>query len=357
MILKKYIFKRFFYYLLLINISFTFLFSFIEFFEKIIRVKDATIGAILKFIALNSIPSFFEYVNISCWLATIMLLKEFFEQNEWEIFKILNINYKNIFNILIISGIITATLTFAGKELIADKLQNISSQFKFKKFKKINFEILTSKWIEIKDTKKNNEKIFCYFSFFDIPKNLGNNLLIIKISQDFKINKIINSKNFNLTNNLDELKLHECNIVDSNKNKEKFLKSKTILLPGINSQLKAQKNISSVKNLLNYIIFKKNYLPYNLWLELFYELIKKLLLLLQIIIYPTLTFSLFVLFEYCKNYKWLIIFTPYPIMLLLDLLINFFIQFKINPLFLIIPYFLIVLFIFFITKTIEKKYI
>ena len=84
MVLAKYFIKRFLKYFLLINIGITFLFNFIEFFEKIIRVKSATIPHIIKFIALQIPHTFFENFPISCWLASGLFIKEIIQHNEWE---------------------------------------------------------------------------------------------------------------------------------------------------------------------------------------------------------------------------------------------------------------------------------
>lgn len=365
MVLKKYIIKRYFYYLLLINVSVTFLFNFIEFFEKVARVKDASLKLILQFIALNIVPSFFDSVNISCWLATIMLLKELFEQNEWEIFKILNINYKKIFNIFFIAGLITAISALIGKELVSNNLQNISNKFKFKNFKKVNFEIITNKWFEIKP-QNSDDKMFCYVPYFYTKTKSGNNLLIIKMSDNFGIKKITSAKKFKVGRDKNKIELRECNITYSvkNENKEKSEEifnvkeeSKIINMPGFTSRLKAKKQALSIKSLLKNIFIQRKYLPHNIWLELLYEFIKKILLFLQIILYPILTLSLFIFFENKKIYQWSAVFAPFPIMMLSDLIVNFLIKLHINPIFIISPYVLIVLLILLIRKMIEKKYL
>ena len=81
MILAKYLLKRFFKYLILINSILVILFNAIDFFEKFIRIKDAVITDIFHTILLNIIPSFFDTLPLSCWLATALLIKELHQQN------------------------------------------------------------------------------------------------------------------------------------------------------------------------------------------------------------------------------------------------------------------------------------
>jgi len=185
MVLALYFFKRFFKYFLVINIALTLLFNFIEFFEKIVRVKHATITTILHFIALNFVPSFFETFAISCWLATCLLIKEFSQHNEWESFQILNINHKKLFNLFFMAGAILTVCSFIGKEKISLDLLNKSEKFKLEKLKQTSNQKITTKWLKLSD------EIICYFGFLDLEANQGNDLILLYMSPDFEIEKTI----------------------------------------------------------------------------------------------------------------------------------------------------------------------
>lgn len=350
MVLKKYFLKQFFKYLFIINISFTLLFNFIEFFEKIVRVKHATLSMILKFIFLNIGPSFFESINLSSWLATILLLKEFAEQEEWNIFKILNINYKNLFNLFMLSGFLTATIAFVGRESISLKLQNKSENFKQEKLKQISSKKLHNKWMEIRSNTK--DKNYCYFQILDQAENKGSNLILIDINKEFKIKEITSSKQFEIypeNSNIKLIKTNKINIID---NMQENFKTKIIHNPSFFSQLKLSSNIPSLTLLIKNIFLDKKHLPKSIWLNLIAELLKRLFFYLQILLYPLLTFCFFLMFEGDLRKKWISIFLPYPIMLSSDILVNFIANLNINPIFLFTPYILIIILIFFCRKRI-----
>ncbi|MFH1461846.1 MAG: LptF/LptG family permease [bacterium] len=218
MILKKYILSRFFKYLFTINIALTFLFNFIEFFEKTIRIKHATISTILHYIMLNLPPSFFQNLNVSIWLATCLLLKEFAEQNEWETFKILNINYQKLFHLFLYTGIIISLFAFIGKENLTLPLLNESEKFKFEKLKQTSFQKIHNKWLELKTTDNKYLKTFSFFQFLDLKENTGTNLILININKDFKVEKIISSKKFKVDLQNKVLKLKKAISVNTKEN-------------------------------------------------------------------------------------------------------------------------------------------
>ena len=354
MVLKKYLLKRFFKYLFIINISLTLLFNFIEFFEKIVRVKHATLGMILHFIALNIPASFFQTLNVSCWLSTCLLIKEFSEQNEWETFKIININYKNLFQLFLFAGLITAAFTFIGKEKLTLTLQNKSEKFKFEKLKQTSYQKIHNKWLELKSENNNFFKTFCFFQFLDLKENEGSNIIFININKNFEIEKITNSDNFKIMPFEKKIIMKKAIEVSTKANTQKIKINKTLYQPSFFSQLQLSNFIPKLSILFKNIILNKTFLPKNVWYDLISKLLKRLFFYLQIILYPILTLCFFLLFEERKKYKWISIFLPYPIMILADLIIDFFVNKNFLPIFLFLPYILIILFIFSYKKSLQK---
>lgn len=356
MILKKYILKHFFKYIVTINIAITFLFNFIEFFEKIVRVKHATLNMVLHFIALNIPSSFLDNMNLSIWLSSCLLLKEFAEQNEWETFKILNVNYIRLSKLFLFVGIITSIITFTIKENITLRLFNQAEKYKFEKLKQISRQKIHNKWLELK-TQKNTFRIFSFFQLLDLKKNIGENLILIDINQNFELKKIINSQSFKINTKDKILILEKAIILDPKTNKQKIIINKTFKFPSFFSQLQLNDFIPPLYLLTKNIIYEKRILPKNIWYDLIIQLFKRLFFYLQIIIYPILTLFLFFIFEDRNKYKWLSIFLPYPIMILIDLIVNFLSNQNFNPIFILFPYIALLLFIFFYQKNLQKTLI
>lgn len=362
MVLKKYFLKRFFKYLFIINISLTFLFNFIEFFEKIVRVKHATIGMILHFITLNIPSSFFLNLNVSCWLTTCLLIKEFAEQNEWETFKILNINYYKLFKLFLFAGLITAAFTFVGKEKLTLSLHNKSEKFKFEKLKQTSYQKIYNKWLELKSSKeavniKNNScfKKFSFFQFLDLKENKGYNLILININNDFEIENITSADTFKISPFEKHIFMKKAVQINTKENTQKIQRNEILYLPSFFSQLQLSNFIPPLSLIFKNIIFEKKFLPKNVWYDFISELLKRLFFYLQTMLYPVLTLCFFLLFEHHKKYKWASIFLPYPIIILSDLMVDFFANQNFLPIFLFLPYLLIILFIFFYKKKLAKN--
>jgi hypothetical protein len=127
-------------------------------------------------------------------------------------------------------------------------------------------------------------------------------------------------------------------------------------LPEFFYQLKLDIKTYSLHRLTTNLIFTKKMLSSNAWNNLFAQLLKKLLFLLQILIYPLLTFLLFLIFPYHPTYKWILILLPYPIITVLDVFINFLVKKGTNALLLLIPYLIAFAIIMIIRKKLEKNY-
>ncbi len=372
MVLINYLLKRFTKYLFLLNISFTLLFNFIEFFEKTMRVKHATVKTILHFIALNIPPSFFQTLPISCWLATCLLLKELAQHDELQTFKILNINNTKIMHFFLGAGIFLAIFSFIAKEQIVIKLENKSEKFKLEQLKQNSQQKIINKWIVISLSEKAedenstnrdstnqdsvNKNLFCYFDFLDLKTETGSNIILIYLTSNFEIEKIITSDSFSSDSKNQILKLIHPKTLYSDSNTETNNKDKSIKIESFFSQIQLENGIPSISLLAKSLITSKNVIPKDIWNELFYQLIKRILFHLQNLIYPILTFYLFILFPHHLYYKWILIFMPYPIMIIINLLSDSLIPKHLNPLFAFLPYLLIIFLILIHQKKLEKSF-
>jgi lipopolysaccharide export LptBFGC system permease protein LptF len=351
MVLAIYFFKRFFTYLFSINISLTLLFNFIEFFEKIARVKHATTNTILHFIFLNIVPSFFETLPISCWLATCLLLKEFIQQNEWETLQILNIGTKKLFNLFFIAGTILALTSFIGKEKIVLPLTNKSEKFKLEKLKQGSLQKVLNKWFILTQPNSDNH-LFCNFSILDMATNKGKNLLLIYMTPNFEIEKTLNSLAFEFNPEKQNLKISDGIIISSKKKSQLKIENYMLELPSFFSQLQLNLETPSIQLLFHNLIYGKKVLPSDLWDDLLAQLLQRILLHFQIIIYPLLTLCLFLLFPYNPLCKWVLILLPYPIITLLNITTGL----SNNVWNVLLPYLTLMLVIFLFKKRLVKTF-
>jgi len=320
MILPIYLLKRFFKYLLLTSSLFVILFNSIDFFEKFIRIKEVSLYDISYPVLLNILPSLFEYLPLSSWLSTILLIKELHQQKEWDIFPLLNIRYKQILNLFLATGISLSLFSFVGKEKIAFPLLYKSEQFKNEKLKRKNPKLIIDKWLILPND------IFCYFSVIDIEKQIGSNLLLVQMNQKFFPEKILTAPSFAIDLEQELLNIKKGTELNSESNNQNIIENKQIHMPSFFSQIQMILQINSLKQIIQTLFSSKNTIPYNCWNELFQQFLKRILFHLQLILYPLLTLCLFFSFLRLKKYKWLLILLPYPALTLLAAISDFFIQ-------------------------------
>lgn len=355
MVLEFYFFKRYFKYFFLINSAFTILFNFIEFFEKFIHAKHVATSVVLHFVALNIPPSFFENIPVSCWLATCLLIKEFAQQNEWEFFQILSIDYKKIFNLFLAAGLITATFSFVGKEKLTLHLATKAEKFKLEKFKQNSQQKIVNKWLTLVVDEQNlNKNLFCYFNILDLQSNKGKGLTLIYMTTNFEIEKVITAQDFEIQFNDQKVFIPDGTSIElENKSHEK-LKDFSISIPSFFSQLQININIPSLFFLTKNLISDKKILPFEIWNDLLAQLLKKIYFHIQVIIYPLLTICLFLLFFHYPLLKWLMIFLPYPLLTLTSVTVDTIVQKGLNSFLTLIPYLLLFIIIFLLKKRLEK---
>jgi len=308
MILAKYLLRRFFTHVFLINIGLTLLYNLIEFFEKIIRIKHTTTETTLVFITLSIIPSFFENLPISTWLASCMTLKEMHQQNEWETLHLLNVPLKKIFSLIFVAGLTLMIFNFTGKELVTHQLAQTAEQFKQEQFKQNRSTKLFNQWFVL-----NNKTLFCYVRYLDIDANQGNELSLFELSDTFKIEKITSAKIFMINPQTKTIILPQSTTLLTHEKKQYTEQNKQIKLTSFFTQLRMKGESPPLKQIFHLVIFDYKTLPDYVYHQLLYLFLNRILIHLLLLLYPLLTFMLFFLFPLHRHYRWILILIPYPL--------------------------------------------
>lgn len=335
MVLAKYFFKRFFKYVFTIGLFLAFLINFIEFFEKIVHVKQVEVNTIITFISLNFIPCFFDLLGISSWLATCLLIKEFYQQNEWEAFAILNINYNILLKLFLSASFCLMCFSIALKETVVENLNFYSEHYKMEKFKQKSVQKILGKWLML------NERTIAYLDVLDLSTNSGSNLLLLYMNQDFTIQKVLNCKQFLINTEEQTLIIPSGLKFDIENNQPEKIENLTLVVPALFSQIKINLNVPTLINIYRNIL-NKNILPISIQKELIYNLLNRLVAYLKLIIYPVLTFMLFALFWNSMIIKWIAILIPYILLTFSTLLCDYLFARGFNPIYLAFIYLFIV---------------
>mgnify|MGYP006416101349 FL=1 len=348
MTLAKYFYKRFFKHFFSIAIGLTLLFSFVEFFEKMVRVSNSTIITVLKFTALNFLPTFFDSFVLSTWLATCMLIKELHQQQEWETLSILNINNKKLFTLFFWAGTILSLISFTGKELFIHNITNKAETFRMEEFKQRSNKKLFNKWFML------SENLFCHFDYLNRQTNTGNKLTLLYMSKDTAPKKIIMCDTFHINEQTKKIMLTTGHIFNVATNEYKNIFNKQIELPNFYKQLELESQNLNIIHVSYHLWNSSATLPHSVKQSLFHILLKKLFNHLQLIFYTLLTFVLFFIIARTSTYKWILILLPYPLITIINTATNVIAESTQNPLLMIPPYILLLLDILLMRNKIAK---
>ncbi|HBS48244.1 TPA: hypothetical protein DEO28_04125 [Candidatus Dependentiae bacterium] len=349
MILARYISKRFFIYFSLVNCGLTLLFNFIEFFEKFSQLQNVTNIEILHFILLNLIPTFFDLFPLACWIATCLLIRDLYQKNEFTNLHVLGIKSNKLLPALFACGLSLSIIGFFGKELISRPIANKSENFKLQHLKKKSNKVIYNQWFLPTDN------LFAYFQIIDQEKSTANNILFLFFNEKFELEKKIESKLAVLSPIDHKVFIPNANILNFKTNNLYTSKLETFYLPGLFTHLQMHKLAPSIKRQAYNLSLIYRILPYETFNLELGKLISKILGYFQPLLYILLTFCLFFLTPQTIVYRWLLIFSAYPLFLVINSIADFSLQHNSPFWVVIIPYLLVLIFLIIFRFTIFKK--
>jgi lipopolysaccharide export LptBFGC system permease protein LptF len=335
MIFTKYFLRRFVVYFISVNLVLAAVFNGIEFLEKLVRFNCSGTKIILKFIALNFLPTAFQLVPISIWLASILILREFCQQNEWETISLINIGYHALFDLFLVAGFIVTVASFMVNENFILQFSALTNKFKMESFKNQSAKILINKWYVI------DNNLFCHFDFADLNKHIGQNLHLIFMDKNFVFKKIVNCSQFTINSKNKELEISEGKEFDINLGRCNSIKNQTFFLPSFFICIRTDGETRPLLGFLMELVRNWAILLKDTKREILAQILQRISIYFQMLIYPILTFSLFVLFYRHRYYRWLFAILPYPLITLIALLDSFLHQQSIHPAIALVPYFAI----------------
>lgn len=342
MVFIKYFLRRFFSYFILITFALACLLSLIEFFEKLIHTAAAhSTQYVAHFISLNFIPTFFDIMPIGTWLATALLIKEFYQQHEWDTFLLLNITYRTLAKLFFMASIIIIIISFICKETYVARLAFTSEQFKIEKLKQTSTQKIIDKWFVISPT------LLCYCNVLDLSTKRGCDIMLLFMSSTFTIEKTITAHSFYIVSNKNMLFLQQAQSNYTATQIKATTKDLSFTLPSFFSQIQINIEPPSLISSFKNIIFTKHLIPEATYREILARFIKYLLFYIHIALYALLTFYFFVLLQHCAYLKWAALLASYPFIVVITSIIDFLVSCGHTPWIFAIPYFLIFLFVFF----------
>lgn len=330
MILARYLLSSYGRYFLVGHCSLVFLYTLIEFFEKLSHVRHVRLGSILEFIALNSIPCFFTLFPLSSWLACCLLIKEFSDHERFLTLQTLGINLLHVRNILIWGGVLIFALGFVGREFIAHLCSCKSQQLNKEQFKRISSQHINQKWFHL------NEQSICFISLLDLASGKGNEIIIYTRDGHGAITHVHFAKQFIVEEATNTIILKESVVFEPNNPPEQKQNPIKLYAPELCTALKSCGLPLSYPQLIH-TVWNMPESRARMRAELT-ELISRTLLPLQSLLLIALSISLFISLLRTIYIKWLLLVGIYPALIFVLSIISFIVGHGAPPVFLFIPY-------------------
>jgi lipopolysaccharide export LptBFGC system permease protein LptF len=338
MMLFTYLARKFSLYVITISFLLAFIFNFIEFFEKMVRVKQARAMAVTTFLGLNFIPTFLDLLLIGVWLATCFLLKELCWHHEWELLQLLTYIPKKFFVFMVIMGVAVSSMAFVINEYCGASLAFKADKFKQERLKQSMDHVLMTTWLEL------DRGRFCYFSVLDTKTLRGEDLLLITMSSQGMLQSVVKAPFFTVDFKSMTVTVPDGYEFDHEEQEEKKIRNKTFVLPAFFSQLRINLEIPTVGNLLNRVTFYRHALPQGIYNDLLGKLFARISYFIQILICPLLVIALFMCTQH-PYVRWVLALSAYPLCIVAGLVGNAGVRHGLHASFIFFPLLLMALFI------------
>ena len=338
MVIFTYLARRFAGYVFVTSFLLAFLFNFIEFFEKLVRVKHTTVATILEFLRLNFLPSLIDGMPIALWLATCLLLKELMQHNEWELLQIISFVPKRFFVFTVTMGLLFGTAVLVVRESTVADLAARAERFKHEKFKQERVQKIIGRWVEL------SAHQFAYFNVLDLDQMTGLDLLVVTMRPNFELERIVTAPTFTIDPTNCTVLAQQAKVVAMDHPEAVAFDQLTFHTPALLPQLKMSLEAPTLHNLGRKIILYQDVLPIGVYKELLYAFLMRLICYLQLLLYPALTFCLFMLVTNAIG-RWALALAPYPLFMLLGVVSDAAFRYGLNPWFILVPYILLIIFL------------
>ena len=305
MVFARYTFKRFSWYFIGIALFFAGLFNLIEFFEKLIRVSSATLFNITHFVVLHFGPSFVEFLPIASWLATVLIIMEYHQHRELDLFPLMMIGKKTLCYLFLINGIIAGIFTVILNEYIMVPISSQAERFRSEKLKKISRTNIRNKTMWLPDN------VFTSIGFIDIEKNEGQDLTLVRLSSSFTLEQLYKIDRFKLDMKQKEIILENGYLFNTSNNTTTPINNMSYNIPSFFTTLQVHQEVPLLRTLISTAVLYRHLLSHEASLDIIQQIMKRLLFYLQIMLSPLLTILIFFLTERLRIWRWFMLVIPY----------------------------------------------
>jgi hypothetical protein len=305
MTLASYVIRLFFGALGAIALLLACLFNLIEFFEKLARVTHVSSGHIGHFFYLNAIPSFFDVLPASVWLATIFVLRILTTSDAWDFLQFIGFVPRRLVWLISLSALVLLCGVVVMREVFVLPLAQRAEQFKYVQFKQQRQHYVMNSWFELEDRR------FCFVDAYDLVKNTGDGLMLIAMTADFEVKEVTRAAHCEGDRQRGILRLTNALSVDVLGQATERFPTKEYSSAWFFNVICLRQQIYGLQGCLQQLVLAQ-YLPTTTVRVLWKQAAEHVVYYASLLWYPVITILLFC-FGFVWGGRWLWVGLPYPI--------------------------------------------
>ncbi|MBM3893818.1 LptF/LptG family permease [Candidatus Dependentiae bacterium] len=295
-----------------ITLLLAFLFNFIEFFEKLARVKQVSVAHIMHFLWLNFLPSAFDVMPISAWLATLFVLRELTTQQSWDFLQLIGFIPRRM--ALLITKLTLCIVLTTGiiREAYVLHIAQQAEHFKYAYFKKQQQDLIFNTWFELEGNR------FCYIEELDYATLSGKGVILVTLTPERTVKAVMHAMQVKLEPQAHAMHVHQPVTVHLPEQQVVREAASIIQTRYFFTVMRMKQRVYHIPYLYKALLFSA-YLPKHTVRMLQQHLIDSLWYYASLIGYPLLTIYAFNA-PLSLLWRWGLAFLPYPTLLVGGLL-------------------------------------
>ncbi len=307
MTLPGYVARLFFGAWASITLLLAVLFNFIEFFEKLARVKNISVGHIFQFLGLNFLPSAFDVMPVSVWLATLFVLRELTMQQSWDFLQLIGFIPYRLSLLLFLLTVGMAIGVGLLREGFVLEVAQMAEQYKYVHFKKQRQELMFGTWFELEGNR------FCYIEELDCAKSKGKGVLLVTLNTEHTVTTVTHALQCTLDSVKHAVQLEHAVTVYVPEQRLVREVSHSVLSHYFFNVMNMKQRVYNLAYLYKTLMFSA-YMPQPMVRALRRRLIDSLWYYISFLGYPLMTIYMFSLpLGLCG--RWVMALLPYPVMI------------------------------------------
>ncbi len=307
MILVRYLLWRFCLYWGAVSGILATLFVTIDFFSKLQRHSGEGFFRLASYFFCSFLPTFFEVLPVSIWLASLLLLRELSRRNEFEAMALAGVGSSFLIKVGLLAGLLGVLMTCCMEDYLMARLLSAAQRERRELIKGQAAWVAENRWILLKPG------LIATFNRLDCVSGCGSGLALFKTDDGF-MQSVTTAEHFCMYKTTDStvnLSLDGVSILKADGGIVDSKKAYMVTVPNFLYTLQSDQKHYSLVQSLSLLADKALLDDICGGAAMLHDAITRIIYFLSLLFYPAVTITVFVVMPYTPFIGWFSAFSPY----------------------------------------------